>query len=150
MIFAVIYHYVLRFAETYFIYLFIYLFFVLCTTHSSVAALRTRNVYPGSGFFFHHRSSKKKKRNKSTGGFFRSFCMCFIQHYIICRPSDSSVLDDAGIEPRTVSTLALPVRCSNHSACCYKFHQVKIYSVFKQVLSYRKRCESIDKEFQCF
>ncbi len=31
-------------------------------------------------------------------------------------PSDSSVSEDAGIEPRTVATLALAVRHSNHSA----------------------------------
>jgi hypothetical protein len=27
--------------------------------------------------------------------------MCFIQHCFICRPSDSTVSEDAGIEPRT-------------------------------------------------
>jgi hypothetical protein len=39
-----------------------------------------------------------------------------IQHSFICRPSDSTVSDDAGIEPRTVATLALTVRRSNHLA----------------------------------
>jgi hypothetical protein len=33
--------------------------------------------------------------------------MYFIQHCFICRPSDSTVSEDAGIEPRTVATLAL-------------------------------------------
>ena len=33
-----------------------------------------------------------------------------IQHCFICRPSDSIVSVDAGIEPRTVATLALAVR----------------------------------------
>jgi hypothetical protein len=42
--------------------------------------------------------------------------MCDIQHYFIWRPSDSSVSEDAGIEPRTVATKALTVRRSNHSA----------------------------------
>jgi hypothetical protein len=37
-----------------------------------------------------------------------------IQHCFICRPSDSSVPTDAGIEPRTVATGALTVRRSNH------------------------------------
>jgi hypothetical protein len=37
-----------------------------------------------------------------------------IQHCFICRPSDSSVPTDAGIEPRTVATCALAVRRSNH------------------------------------
>jgi hypothetical protein len=39
-----------------------------------------------------------------------------IQHCFICRPTDSTVSEDAGIEPRTVATTALTVRCSNHSA----------------------------------
>jgi len=34
----------------------------------------------------------------------------------ICRPSDSTVPEDAGIEPKTAATMALIVRCSNHSA----------------------------------
>jgi hypothetical protein len=33
--------------------------------------------------------------------------MYFIQHCFICRPSDSTVSEDAGIEPRTVATLVL-------------------------------------------
>jgi hypothetical protein len=32
---------------------------------------------------------------------------CFIQHCLICRSSDSTVPEDAGIEPRTAATLAL-------------------------------------------
>ncbi len=39
-----------------------------------------------------------------------------IQHCFICRPSDSTVSEDAGIEPRTVATTALTVRRSNQSA----------------------------------
>jgi hypothetical protein len=39
-----------------------------------------------------------------------------IQHCFICRPSDSTVSEDAWIEPRTVATSALAVRRSNHSA----------------------------------
>jgi hypothetical protein len=38
----------------------------------------------------------------------------YIQHCFICRPSDSTVPTDAGIEPRTVATGALTVRHSNH------------------------------------
>jgi hypothetical protein len=41
------------------------------------------------------------------------FC---IQHCFISRPSDSTVLEDAGIEPRTVTTSALADRRSNQSA----------------------------------
>ncbi len=42
--------------------------------------------------------------------------MYFIQHCFICRPSDSTVTEDAGIEPRIVATAALPVTRPNHSA----------------------------------
>jgi hypothetical protein len=42
--------------------------------------------------------------------------MYFIQHCVICCPSNSTVSEDAGIEPRTVATLALAVRRSNLSA----------------------------------
>ncbi len=43
-------------------------------------------------------------------------CMYLIQHCFICRPSDSTVSEDAGIEPRTIAASALVVRCSSHSA----------------------------------
>ncbi len=39
-----------------------------------------------------------------------------IQHCFICRPSDSTVPEDAGIEPTIVATTALAVRRSNRSA----------------------------------
>jgi hypothetical protein len=50
-------------------------------------------------------------KKKILGGDFFSY---FIQHCFICRPSDSTVPTDAGIEPRTVATGALAVRRSNH------------------------------------
>jgi hypothetical protein len=49
----------------------------------------------------------------SSPSFF-SFCSYNIQHCFICRPSDSTVPTDAGIEPTTVATCALAVRRSNH------------------------------------
>jgi hypothetical protein len=45
-----------------------------------------------------------------------SFFKYDIQHCFICRPSDSTASEDAGIEPRTVATTALAFRRSNHSA----------------------------------
>ncbi len=42
--------------------------------------------------------------------FFLFFCSYNIQHCFICRPSDSTVPTDAGIEPGTVATGALAVR----------------------------------------
>ncbi len=50
-----------------------------------------------------------------TGGFFGFFTF-LIQQCFICRPSDSTVSEDAGIELRTGTTLALAVGRSNHSA----------------------------------
>jgi hypothetical protein len=40
------------------------------------------------------------------------YFMYFIQRCILCHPSDSTVSEDAGIEPRTLATLALAVRRS--------------------------------------
>jgi hypothetical protein len=51
------------------------------------------------------------------GGIFCIFFFMYdIQHCFICRPSDSTVSEDAGLKPRTVATTALAVRRSNHSA----------------------------------
>ncbi len=44
--------------------------------------------------------------------FFSMYC---IQYCFFCRPSDSTVSEDAEIEPRTVATSALAVRRSNQS-----------------------------------
>ncbi len=46
---------------------------------------------------------------KQKGGCFRFF-VYFIHHCFICRRSDSTVSEDAGIKLRTVATLALAVR----------------------------------------
>jgi hypothetical protein len=55
-----------------------------------------------------------------TGGTFWFFLLMYvIQHCFLCRPSDSTVSEDAGIEPRTVATMALTARRSNHLA---RFH----------------------------
>jgi hypothetical protein len=43
------------------------------------------------------------------------FVLFFDQHCLICLPLDSNVSADAGIEPRTVATLALAVRRFNLS-----------------------------------
>ncbi len=47
------------------------------------------------------------------GGIFYIF-LYYIQHCFICRPSDSALPTDTGIEPRTIETGALTVRRSNH------------------------------------
>jgi hypothetical protein len=48
--------------------------------------------------------------------------MYVIQYCFICRPSDSTVSEDAGIEPRTVAT----ARRSNHSAIDLIQHSIMI------------------------
>ncbi len=51
------------------------------------------------------------------GGFLEFFFfMNDTQHSFICLPSDTTVSEDAGIEPRTVATTALAVRRSKKSA----------------------------------
>ncbi len=65
--------------------------------------------------FFAHRKHTVFFFKYFFGGFFLFFPYN-IQHCFICRPSDSTVPTDAGIEPRTVATCALAVRRSNHQA----------------------------------
>ncbi len=50
----------------------------------------------------------------SFKNFMGDFFSYYIQHCFICRPSESSVPTDAGIEPWTVATGALAVRRANH------------------------------------
>jgi hypothetical protein len=72
--------------------------------------------------FHHHRNGRKKatktirteKKLTLKGGLF--LFMYDIQHCFIMPPLDSTVSEDAGIEPRTVATTALAVRRSNYSA----------------------------------
>jgi hypothetical protein len=54
----------------------------------------------------------------SKGGIFLDLLLFIyvIQHCFIDCPTDSNVSEDAGIEPRTVATVALTARRSNHSA----------------------------------
>jgi hypothetical protein len=52
--------------------------------------------------------------------------MFVIQHYFIFRPSDSTVSEDAGIEPWTVETLALTARYSNNSARSHPLDYLKL------------------------
>jgi hypothetical protein len=49
-----------------------------------------------------------------TGGFFGFFVLYVLYCIKHSRPSDSTVSEDAGIEPRTVATSALAVKRSNH------------------------------------
>ncbi len=74
----------------------------------------------------HHKIRRKKKHlqkkfdlgsSKIRGIFLGFFLFMYdIQQCFICRPSDSTVSEDAGIESRPVATTALAVRRFNHSA----------------------------------
>ncbi len=63
--------------------------------------------------------------------------MYFIQCWFICSPSDSTVSEDAGIEPSAVVTFTLAVRHSNHSGRSHALFQyfVNSYSNFLPVFS---------------
>ncbi len=52
----------------------------------------------------------EKNTDKKKADFFWVLFEYFFQHCFICRPSDYTVSEDAGIEPRTVATSAMAVR----------------------------------------
>ncbi len=62
-----------------------------------------------NNFVRHVTVVRLKIKIKKEGGIF-SEIFCDIQHCIICRPSVSTVSEDAGIEPRTVATTSLAVK----------------------------------------
>ncbi len=74
------------------------------------------------------------------------FFMFFIQHCFICRPSDSTVSEDAGIGPRTVATLALAVRRSNHSARYSPVYD-KMLPLFRDLYSLKTYFEILSRSF---
>ncbi len=89
----------------------------------------TRGLFRGQGTHSEHRNTHSFFTVIGFGHrvyilfflkyFLGDFCFLFshfIQHCFICRPSDSTVPTDAGIEPRTVATCALAVRRSNLQA----------------------------------
>jgi hypothetical protein len=58
--------------------------------------------------------------------FFEIFICTSFNTASICRLSDSTVLEDAGIKPRTIATLALAVRRSNDFA---RSHHTRLYLI---------------------
>ncbi len=59
---------------------------------------------------------KSMRRDPTLFLDFWIFSMNCIQHCFICRPFESTVTEDAGIEPRTVATSAWAFRRSYHQA----------------------------------
>ncbi len=72
--------------------------------------------------------------------FFYFFFSYYIQHFFICRPSDSTVPTDAGIEPRTVATGALTVRRSNHWARSHLLYSVIINTKSADIHTVTSHC----------
>ncbi len=70
--------------------------------------------YPCNNFILRAESKSCFIEKHLISEYFFFFFSYYIQHCFICRPSDSTVPTDAGIEPRTVATGALAVRRSNH------------------------------------
>jgi hypothetical protein len=61
----------------------------------------------------HCKIVKNTASNFFRGEFFNFFLFMYvILHFFICRPSDSTVSEDVGFEPKTVATLALTARRS--------------------------------------
>ncbi len=58
------------------------------------------------------------------------FCHYFIQHCFICRPSDSTVSEEVGIDPRSVMTSALAIRRFNHSG---RSHPPRLYLINRRL-----------------
>ncbi len=63
--------------------------------------------------------------------------MYFIQHCFVCRPSDFSVSEGGGIEPRTIASLALAVRRSNHSVRSHLHLDYLLYFSVSSAKDYR-------------
>ncbi len=52
--------------------------------------------------------------------------MYVIQHCFICRPADSTLSEDAGIEPRTVTTLALTIATLALTDCDFGIDRLRL------------------------
>jgi hypothetical protein len=73
--------------------------------------------------------------------FLRGILKYFFQHCFICRPTDSTVSVDDGIESKAVATLALAVSRSNHSA---KLHP----PAFSMLVQKRQLLEMVLMQFK--
>jgi hypothetical protein len=72
----------------------------------------------------------------------------FFRHCYIFRPSDSTVSEDAGSEPRSVANLALAVRRSNHSAIdLIQFYEIT-FRFCKSFLQLLRQFHSKNAEFK--
>jgi hypothetical protein len=75
--------------------------------------------------------------------------MYVIQHCFICGPSDSTVLEEAGIEPRTVVTLALTdlIKLELHSwSVRFPTTSLLLLVTLCSTLNVRSSCGQINSE----
>jgi hypothetical protein len=70
------------------------------------------------------------------GCYFWDSSKFFIQHCFICRPSDFTVSEDAGIEPRTVATLAIAIQIFSKFHPEMNFWQGNIFPSWNPVLKF--------------
>ncbi len=94
-----------------FLFLVLFFFFFFCLDFLKFKV----SIVPPSSFFGFY-NSLFTLPSPDISYFFARFFVYFFQHCYSCRPSDYTVSEDAGIEPRTVATLALAVRLSCHWA----------------------------------
>jgi hypothetical protein len=105
-------------------------YFLFLCKFSTIFRVSSGSRYARSFYFILQEVAKFKvdgtlRRRKEMGHYCRRrhditdnylFFMSDFQQCFICRPSASTVSEDAGMEPRTVASTALAVRRSNHSA----------------------------------
>ncbi len=92
------------------------LFFFRIRLHGGRHEERFRNRIVMTGILF------KNIRSSKQGDFIEFYFCVLYSTLFICRPSDSSVSEDAGIKPRTS---ALAVRRSNHSASSHPLMDIR-------------------------
>ncbi len=87
-----------------------------CRIKLSTTSIELRYLYPWHPVCCKYRRGSKMSEDLKTNReiFLYFYSLYCIQHWFICHPSDSTVSEDAGMEPRTVVTSALAVRRSNH------------------------------------
>ncbi len=89
---------------------------------SALSSFSPENWTSENSLALDSRTPAKRSLIKKGDFFGCSLVMYVIQHWSIWRPQIPLVSDDAGMESRTVTTLALTARRSNHSA---RFHRQK-------------------------
>ncbi len=112
------------------------------TSTSPILSKRSRQRVNRSGSLL--LACSQASLNQNSKGFLGFFLFMYvIQHCFFCRPSDSIVSEDAGIEPRTVPTLAIVSQTlSNHSARSHPLGTVVMRKVWTRLLPHIRSPDS--------